>query len=51
MAVALALFFIRTDVWRWLGLMSPVMLATAHLSWCTIYRALGIRTKQGDNKE
>ncbi|WP_436143382.1 YgaP family membrane protein [Duganella sp. LjRoot269] len=31
--------------------MSPVMLATASLSWCPIYRALSIRTKQDDNKE
>ncbi|WP_295990031.1 DUF2892 domain-containing protein [Rugamonas sp.] len=44
LGVVLALFFIREDAWRWVGLLSPVMFATAYISWCPIYRALGMRT-------
>lgn len=44
LGVALALLFVREDGWRWLGLLSLIMFATAYINWCPIYRALGIRT-------
>ena len=42
--VLLALIFVVKSDWRWLGLLGVVMLGTASLNFCPIYKLLGIST-------
>ena len=40
----MAAVFLAESVWRWLGLVGIVPLATAFASWCPVYSLLGLST-------
>lgn len=49
--VLLALIFVVKSDWRWLGLLGVVMLGTASLNFCPIYKLLGISTVKSVKKD
>ncbi|MEW5756369.1 MAG: DUF2892 domain-containing protein [Pseudomonadota bacterium] len=45
LALISLMFFMPQTVWGWVGLVAGiVLLATAVLSWCPVYAALGLKT-------
>ena len=49
--VLLALIFVIRSDWRWLGLIGLIMLGTAFLNFCPIYRLFGISTVKSVKKD
>ena len=49
--ILLVLIFIVKSNWRWLGLLGVVMLVTASLNFCPIYKLLGISTVKSVKKD
>lgn len=48
--VLLALIFVIKSDWRWLGLIGVILLGTAFLNFCPIYKLLGISTNKSGKK-
>jgi hypothetical protein len=48
--VLLALVFIIKSDWRWLGLIGVILLGTAFLNFCPIYKLFGISTYKNKTK-
>ena len=46
--VLLALIFVIKSDWRWLGLIGVILLGTAFLNFCPIYKLFGLSTKKGE---
>ena len=49
--VLLALIFVIRSDWRWLGLIGVIMLGTAFLDFCPIYKLFGISTIKSIKKD
>lgn len=48
--VLLALIFMIKSDWRWLGLIGVILLGTALLNFCPLYKLLGLSTFKDENK-
>jgi hypothetical protein len=42
----LSLIFIISSGWRWIGLLGLVLIVTAFINFCPIYRIFGLSTKK-----
>jgi hypothetical protein len=49
--VLLALVFVIKSDWRWLGLIGVILLGTAFMNFCPIYKLFGISTNKSGKKE
>jgi hypothetical protein len=49
--ILLALIFVIKSDWRWLGLIGVILLGTAFLNFCPIYKLLGISTNKSSKKD
>ena len=48
--VLLALIFVIKSDWRWLGLIGVILLGTAFLNFCPLYKLLGLSTFKDENR-
>ena len=49
--VLLALIFVIKSDWRWLGLIGVILLGTAFLNFCPLYKLLGLSTFKDEKKD
>ena len=49
--VLLALIFVIKSDWRWLGLIGVILLGTAFLNFCPIYKLFGISSIKTSTKD